>query len=337
MIKAILKTSRQWISIIAALFFLTACNSLPVLDSLSWESVALPTDSTVLDVDFASPDHGWLVGTNSALLETFDGGKSWEQRPLALGDLDYRFSSISFSGDEGWIVGEPSILLHTTDGGKSWSRVSLSTQLPGTPYQVTALGPKSVEMITDLGAIYRTQDEAQHWTALVEEATGATRNINRSEDGKYVAISSRGSFYTTFYPGETSWQSHDRNGARRIQTMGFDPNGNPWILNKGGQVQFSNGFLEDGDYAWDEAFTPGTNKIGLLDLAYRTPDEVWISGGSGTLLCSLDGGQTWQKDSTVEDVPSNLYKIIFVSSDQGFIIGQSGTLLRFIAPPKASA
>ncbi len=337
MIKAILKISRQWIPIVAALFFLTACNSLPALNSLSWEPVALPTDSTVLDISFASPEHGWLVGTNSALLETFDGGKTWEQRPLALGDLDYRFSSISFSDDEGWIVGEPSILLHTTDGGKSWSRVSLSTQLPGTPYQVTALGPKSVEMITDLGAIYQTQDDAQHWTALVEEATGATRNINRSEDGKYVAISSRGSFYTTFEPGQTAWQGHDRNGARRIQTMGFDPNGNPWILNKGGQIQFSTGKLEDGEYAWDEAFTPGTNKIGLLDLAYRTPEEVWISGGSGTLLCSLDGGQTWQQDTTVEDVPSNFYKIIFVSPDQGFITGQSGTLLRFIAPPKASA
>ncbi|NJM65365.1 MAG: photosynthesis system II assembly factor Ycf48 [Acaryochloris sp. RU_4_1] len=337
MIRAILKISRQFIPIIAALFFLTACNSLPALSSLSWESVALPTDSTVLDISFASADHGWLVGTNSTLLETVDGGKTWEQRPLALGDLDYRFSSVSFSGDEGWIVGEPAILLHTTDGGKSWSRVSLSTQLPGTPSQVTALGPKSVEMITDLGAIYQTQDEAQHWTAMVEEATGATRNINRSEEGKYVAVSSRGSFYTTYEPGQTAWQSHDRNGARRIQTMGFDPNGNPWILNKGGQIQFSTGKSEDGDYTWAEPFTPGTNKIGLLDLAYRNPNEIWISGGSGTLLCSLDGGKTWQQDMTVEDVPSNFYKIIFVSPEQGFITGQTGTLLRFIGAPKASA
>lgn len=337
MIKAILKISRQFIPIVAALFFLTACNSLPALDSLSWEPVDLPTDSTVLDISFASPDHGWIVGTNSAFLETLDGGKSWEQRPLALGDLDYRFSSVSFYGDEGWIVGEPSILLHTTDGGKSWSRISLSPQLPGTPYQVTALGPKSVEMITDQGAIYQTQDEAQHWKAMVQEATGATRNISRSEDGKYVAISTRGSLYTTFEPGQSTWQEHERNGARRIQTMGFDPNGNPWILNKGGQIQFSTGKLEDGEYDWQEPFTPGKSKIGLLDLAYRSPDEIWVSGGSGTLLCSLDGGKTWNQDQTVGNVPSNFYKIIFLSADQGFITGQSGTLLRFIGPPKATA
>ncbi|NJM95440.1 MAG: photosystem II assembly protein, partial [Acaryochloridaceae cyanobacterium CSU_5_19] len=167
MIQAILKISRQLITIAAALLFLTACSGLPSLDSLAWEAIKLPTDATVLDVSFVSPEHGWLVGTNSTLLETLDSGKNWEQKPLALGELDYRFSSVSFSGDEGWIVGEPSILLHTTDGGKSWSRISLSTELPGTPYQVTALGPKSVEMITDLGAIYRTKDNAEHWTAMV--------------------------------------------------------------------------------------------------------------------------------------------------------------------------
>lgn len=337
MIQAILNVFRQLITIAAALLFLTACNGLPDLESLSWEAVKLPTDSTVLDVSFVSPEHGWLVGSNSTLLETLDGGKNWEQKPLALGELDYRFSSVSFKGNEGWIVGEPAVLLHTTDGGQSWSRLSLSAELPGTPYQVTALGPESVEMITDLGAIYRSQDAAEHWTAMVQEATGTTRNINRSETGQYVSISSRGSFYTIWEPGQPSWVSYDRNGARRIQTMGFDPQGNPWILNKGGQVQLSAGKLADGQYAWQEAFSPGSNKIGLLDLAYRTPNEIWLSGGSGTLLCSLDGGKTWKQDQTVANVPSNLYKIIFLSENQGFITGQSGTLLRFVGPPKASA
>ena len=34
--------------------------------------------------------------------------------------INYRFTSISFSGDEGWIVGKPAILLHTTDGGETF-------------------------------------------------------------------------------------------------------------------------------------------------------------------------------------------------------------------------
>jgi photosystem II stability/assembly factor-like uncharacterized protein len=54
-----------------------------------------------------------------------------------------------------------------------------------------------------------------------------------------------------------------------------------------------------------------------------------VAGGSGSLLQSLDGGKTWQKDSEVENVASNLYKIVFVTPQQGFILGQRGILLKY--------
>jgi Photosynthesis system II assembly factor YCF48 len=77
---------------------------------------------------------GFLLGTRQTLLETYDGGKTWNPRSIEAAKdegFNYRFNSISFSGDEGWIVGKPAILLHTTDGGKNWERIPLSAKLPG--------------------------------------------------------------------------------------------------------------------------------------------------------------------------------------------------------------
>jgi photosystem II stability/assembly factor-like uncharacterized protein len=116
--------------------------------------------------------------------------------------------------------------------------------------------------------------------------------------------------------------------------MGFGKDGRLWMLARGGQMQFSN---PDELEAWDKPLNPEVSTSwGLLDLAYRTPEEIWVAGGSGNLLCSLDGGKTWQKDRGIEDIPSNLYKIVFVTPEQGFIIGQKGVLLRYEQPSQAA-
>jgi photosystem II stability/assembly factor-like uncharacterized protein len=327
---AILKPLKQILIVLVAVVLCSGCSKafLPDISSNPWEVITLPTDATLSDVAFTDdPNHGWLVGQRSTLLETTDGGKTWAMRGLDLGDERAGFTSVSFAGAEGWILGQPSILLHTPDGGQSWERVALSTKLPGSPYSITALGKNSAEMTTDVGAIYRTDDGGQNWKAMVEEAVGVVRNLVRSPDGKYVAVSSRGSFYSVWQPGEQSWQQFNRNSSKRLQNMGFGKDGRLWLLARGGILQFTD---PDSESGWTEEVTPEfAASWGLLDVGYRTPEEIWVSGGSGNLLVSYDGGQTWNKDRAIEDVPSNLYKIIFLNSEKGFVLGQRGTLLRY--------
>jgi photosystem II stability/assembly factor-like uncharacterized protein len=316
------------LALLATLVFCTGCATFaPPLGFNPWEVIELPTQNTLLGISFIDTQHGWLVGSHNTLLETTDAGKTWEDRTLALDEQDFRFTSVSFAGQEGWVLGQPSLLLHTTDGGQSWSRVSLSSKLPGAPNTIVAFGNESAEMTTDVGAIYRTQDAGRTWKAMVQEAVGVIRNIDRSADGKYVAVSAKGSFYSTWEPGQQAWEPHNRNSSRRVHNMGFGPNGQLWMLANGGQIQFNDSADPD---QWDKASNPQLGvSVGLLDLAYRTPSEVWLAGGSGNLLCSLDGGKTWQKDVELENIPSNFYKITFVTPEQGFIIGQEGILLRY--------
>lgn len=95
---------------------------------------------------------GFLLGSRQTLLETNDGGRTWNPRQVAAAQdegFNYRFQSISFAGEEGWIVGKPAILLHTKDGGKNWDRVPLSGKLPGNPVLIVATGGSKAEMTTD--------------------------------------------------------------------------------------------------------------------------------------------------------------------------------------------
>lgn len=326
--RSLLKSWQRVGILLAVALLCLACSKVPSISQNPWQVVSLPTSANLMDIAFTgNPMHGWLVGSQSTLLETTDGGETWQPRELDLGGQKYRFNSVSFNGQEGWIAGEPSLLLYTNDEGKTWSRIPLSEKLPGNPNTVLAVAPQSAEMTTDVGAIYRTTDGGQTWKALVQQAVGVVRNISRSIDGKYVAVSANGSFYSTWQPGQDAWEPHNRNSSRRVQNMGFSEDGGLWMLARGGQVQFTDPEKPD---EWLSANYPEFSASwGLLDLAYRTPDEIWVAGGGGNLLCSFDGGKTWQKDREVEDVPSNFYKILFLTPEKGFIIGQRGTLLKY--------
>lgn len=323
--------------------------------SSDWEEVELPVDKGVvlLDIGFTGtdPNHGFLLGTRQTLLETFDGGNTWQQREIEAArdeGFNYRFQSISFAGDEGWIVGKPSILLHTGDGGKSWERIPLSAKLPGAPLVITALPgkPGQAELTTDQGAIYVTDNTAYTWSAAVLETVDATlnrtvssgisgasyyegsfSNIARSPNGDYVAVSSRGNFFMTWTAGQEYWLPHNRPAARRLQNMGWTPQNQIWLSTRGGEVIINNksGIAEE-DY---KSVSLNSRGFGILDVGFLNEDIAYACGGSGSLFKSVDGGKSWKRDKATDNVAGNLYAIKFFKGN-GFILGNDGILLRYI-------
>jgi len=321
-----------------------------------WEQVDLGLEPGVilLDIAFVPGDasHGFLLGTRQTVLETKNGGKTWERRYLGETDnegINYRFQGISFSGKEGYIIGKPAILYHTTDGGETWDRVPLSARLPGAPLLVTALDAKGgAELVTDEGAIYVTADAGQRWKAAVEETVSATLNrtvssgisgasyytgsfatMSRSPYGDYVGVTSRGNFYMTWQAGQTYWQPHNRTSSRRIQGMGWRTDGGLWLIARGGELFYG---ATDGVTEEFEQRRIGARGFGILDVGFKNGEEVWATGGSGSLFKSVDGGSSWKRAKEFDNLAANLYTVKFMNEGKnGFVLGNDGVLLRYLA------
>ena len=310
---------------------LTGCvsTSLPTAQASPWEAVDIHTKSNPLDLAFTNGQHGFLVGSNRLILETNDGGASWTEMALDLPEEEnFRLISVDFSGDEGWIVGQPGLLLHSEDAGQNWSRLFLDTKLPGEPYMVTALGRKSAELATNVGAVYRTSDAGGSWQAQVEDAAGAVRDLRRSPEGDYISVSSLGNFFATWNQGEARWTPHQRESSQRLQAMGFQPNGNLWMVARGAQLRFNDDATNPDE--WSKPVVPITNGYGYLDMAWDPSGSIWAGGGSGTLLVSHDDGKTWQKDPVGGKQPTNFSHIAFFPDGKGFVLGERGSLLRWV-------
>ena len=329
---------RRWLRGLASLLVVAALGlglggcvttGLPLAENSPWQPVPLATTSNPLAVAFSNDRHGFLVGSNRLILETDDGGASWEERTLELpAEENFRLISVDFSGDEGWIAGQPGLMLHSTDGGASWTRLFLDTKLPGEPYLITALGPKKAELATNVGAIYRTSDGGASWQALVSDAAGAVRDLRRAPDGRYVSVSGLGNFFATWTPGQPTWQVHQRVSSQRLQAMGFRPEGSLWMVARGAQLRFND---DPADVeTWGEAIIPITNGYGYLDMAWDPRGRLWTGGGSGTLLVSEDGGSSWRKDPVGATEGTNFTRLVFPSTDKGFALGERGHLLRWV-------
>jgi len=310
---------------------LSGCVSsgLPTAQTSPWEPVEIHTKSNPLDLAFTNGSHGFLVGSNRLILETNDSGASWQERALDLPEEEnFRLISVDFAGDEGWIVGQPGLLLHSEDGGQNWSRLFLDTKLPGEPYMVTALGRNSAELATNVGAVYRTNDAGASWQAQVEDAAGAVRDLRRSPEGSYISVSSLGNFFATWNPGEPRWTPHQRESSQRLQSMGFQPDGNLWMVARGAQLRFNDDASNPEE--WSKPVVPITNGYGYLDMAWDPSGTIWAGGGSGTLLVSSDNGKTWQRDPVGAKQPTNFSHIAFFSDGKGFVLGERGSLLRWV-------
>ena len=309
----------------------TGCVSLglPIASTSPWQPVALENRANPLDLAFDTDSHGFLVGSNRLILETSDGGASWQERALDLPpEENFRLISIDFRGSEGWIAGQPGLLLHSTDAGQSWTRLFLDTKLPGEPYLITALDKGKAELATNVGAIYQTEDGGTSWQATVSDAAGAVRDLRRNGDGQYVSVSGLGNFFATWQPGQAIWQPHQRISSQRVQAMGFQPDGSYWMVTRGAQMRFNSDASNPED--WSKPVIPITNGFGYLDMAWDPSGAIWTAGGSGTLLVSTDAGKSWQKDPVGETQGTNFNRIAFLSDGKGFVLGERGHLLRWV-------
>ena len=318
-------------------FILSSCSSTGVKlnDTSPWKTIQFEDQANALDVDFIDNNNGFLVGSNRLIMESNDGGETWEKRNLDLpSEENFRLLDIDFKAEEGWLIGQPSLVMHTVDAGKNWTRLSLGNKLPGQPFLITTVDDGVAELATTAGAIYQTVDSGESWNAKVVDASGSggVRDLRRTANGDYVSVSSLGNFFSTLNSDSDTWIAHQRASSKRVQSIGFNPSGDLWMLSRGAEIRFNND-REDLE-SWTKPIIPILNGYNYLDLGWDPNGGIWAGGGNGTLIVSRDNGKTWNSDPIASLLPTNYIKILFLDKEQidnkkGFVLGERGYILRW--------
>lgn len=298
---------------------------------------------------------------------TGNGGSSWTTHPTIQNGMGEPTSMSFISLNNGWMLDTTytsgTVLLHTTDGGDTWKEVYPMVH----PHPVEGISFLSAKIGYGLGipgnanAVVKSTDGGHTWRAIGTLPAKGMKNppvmvghspIDFVTDNRGYAVGADGNVYETTDGGQTWAASKVPQGKNSYISIHFADNGKygvAWTYNSKAEVS------GDGGNTWRTVSLPpnstseanadlylaGLTKLpaagGLKNwLHQQSPPWIglkgtalaWLPGQSlQGLFITADGGAHWTNIYFGSNSP-NPSDVEFVNSQDGWMIGMSGALLR---------
>jgi len=126
-----------------------------------WVRQTSTVDDWLYGVYFESTSKGWVVGTDSTILHTTDGGTNWA-RQINNSSANFRFTDVQFIDEmHGWVTGIDGSLFLTTDGSATWQEIPSGTF--ESLISIHFVDNNNGWIAGDAGTILRTRDGGFTW------------------------------------------------------------------------------------------------------------------------------------------------------------------------------
>ena len=264
------------------------------------------------DVQALSKDRAFVVGYGGKILETSNGGSSWDVRPSGTENALYGVEMV----DEktGWIVGQEGVVLHTADGGKTWQpqnanatfKDSDGLQKQAYLFALDALDANTAFAVGDRSVLTKTSDGGKTWTSSkvpMELDTSGGESLASADP--------------IFYAVKFADAEHG------------------WIVGEFGKIMHT----ADGGQTWREqekSIMEGSGYFDLLDLP--TLFGIHVTDGQHAMACGLDGhigrtvdGARWTYDKIdAGDIPlvDPIYDVTELQDGTSWGVGAAGEVVR---------
>ncbi|HEX2836702.1 MAG TPA: YCF48-related protein, partial [Phycisphaerales bacterium] len=304
-----------------------------------------PTGRNLGGVAFTSPTHGFVVGDNHHLLETFDGGQTWITRMATPLSTDPFYTIHFASPTHGYIAGNNQDAYRTTDGGLTWTHIldipandalwldadsvlviggqdvyrSDDEGLTFVPVNFTPIEgglsdidragtSETIAGVSGNGTIWVSNDTGLSWTRMVEGVGILPANwaISFLDDVNGWVCGANGIVYRTQDAGQT-WTLLNSGVGDEIVDMSFADDDNGIAVTQGGFALITH----DRGQHWQVHRLRVTGLVwgrdeGLDSCFALDANTMWAGGTGGLLFRTDDGGQSWQNQGYPFYLPGTL-------------------------------
>ena len=300
---------------------------------------ARPASGAVLrdnlyDVKAVDGHEAWAVGNFGAIYHTADAGKTWQPRDSG---TKAPLFGVDFAGrNDGWVVGKSALILHTKDAGATWTRQTspIGSQKP--LFKVRALDARTAWAVGDWGAVTVTHDGGETWEdrSLTDDVVLYDVSFPDAQHG-FVA-GEYGTLLATDDGGAT-WTKRPVGTEKTLFGVSFSTPRQGWVVGIDGLVLRT----RDGGGTWEvqrgSVAAGSIEELGFLE-ALKNPGLYGVqvagrygvvTGDTGMVLTSTDGGETWVR----HELPGKqqlvwLRAVSLGDGPEGFVVGGNGFTAR---------
>ncbi|NWL80936.1 glycosyl hydrolase [Pseudomonas taiwanensis] len=280
----------------------------------TWNQVDSPVSSDLLAVQFPTPQQGWAVGHEGAVLHSADQGKSWVKQydgRQAAKELVDHFTRLAESGDaaaqtyldgvklnykdgpeqalmdvwfvddqRGFAAGTFGTLLATQDGGKTWESWMERVDNPEFLHYLAIAGSgEQIFIASERGIVFRFNKSTGRFDQVETGYTGSYFGIEVTPQ-VVIAAGLRGTAYKSLDHG-VSWAPLETGVKVALSDVQVLPDGRVLLASVDGRVSISDAKLE--------SFAPvATGRPGRFSsLAFLPGGKAVTVGYSGARQVSL--------------------------------------------------
>jgi photosystem II stability/assembly factor-like uncharacterized protein len=256
-------------------------------DGDNWTQAKVPVRVNLTSIHFSTPLKGWVAGHDSVVLNSEDGGKTWQTQ----------------------IDGAKAVKIVLAAAKKAVKRLEAKS----------AEGGEDIAYQLDM-AMYRLE-EAQRDIEL--GPSKPLMDIWFKNDLEGFAVGGFGYFFYTSDGGIT-WEDHaskvDNPDFLHLYAVNGVAGGAMFIAGEEGNIFRS----KDGGATWDHLESPYTG--GLFGIFGNDVEgQVYVYGLKGNTFRSNDFGNTWQR--VEHNVGASLYGGLSLPDKRLVFVGQNGTVL----------
>lgn len=239
----------------------------------SWRQIEVPTRAALTGVFFQDSDLGWVVGHDSVILRTSDGGSSWEivnwapeeESPL----LDVWFSD----PNNGFAVGAYGSFYRTSDGGATWSFEPIS-EWDFHLHHIARSAEGRLYLAAEAGMIYSSDDGGETWTELSSPYEGSFFGTLPLDGDAVLVFGLQGHLFRSEDAGET-WTAIETGTTSMLTDAIRLPDGRIVVSGLGGTLLLST----DGGFSFE--LLPQTDRRGISSIVEAGDGQLLMVGEFG--------------------------------------------------------